>query len=399
MTHPIKGFAFGMVAAAIALNAADAPKTASVNATKAPSRFADLFDDPVVAQGQGVLVKQSELDQAFIAYKANLAARGQNIPESERVFREAQMLERLVITQLMSRRATAEDHAKAKAAVVKYKEETRTSEESLQRSLKALGITAELFEKRIYDQALSEAVVARELKSQIQTTDAQVETFYKTGSDLLVQLLQKDLETLAKNVDTPPERLSAIKRQIDDIRKANLAKLEQPEKVRVSHILLATRDRNTEKELSEETRKIKRLQIERILTRARAGDDFAKLVMEYSEDRNLKETKGEYILGRDDRFVPEFKAAAFSLEPGRISDIVTTIYGYHILKLHEKIPASKIPFEKVVSEIQQHLTQQELQRRMPEYFAKLRKEADVKVLDAKYRFETPAGGTPVKPAG
>jgi hypothetical protein len=70
------------------------------------SRFASLFDDPVIARGQGVQVKQSELEEAFISFKANLAARGQSVPEEQRLFREAQLLERLIVTQILTKRAT-----------------------------------------------------------------------------------------------------------------------------------------------------------------------------------------------------------------------------------------------------------------------------------------------------
>jgi parvulin-like peptidyl-prolyl isomerase len=365
------------------------------------SRFASLFDDPIVARGQGVQVKQSEIDDAFISFKANLAARGQSVPEDQRLFREAQLLERLIVTQILTKRATEADKIAAKEAATKFAEETKKSqsEEAFQRSLKSLGITMEQFEQRVYDQALAEAVVARELKTKITITDAQVESFYQTGSDVLVDLLQQELERLAKNPKTSVEQLTAVKRQIDETRKGNLGRLAQPEKVRVSHVLLSTRDRNTERELPEEQQRAKRIQMDRVLARAKAGDDFARLVTEYSEDRNVKETKGEYTLSRDDRFVPEFKAAAFSLEPGKISDVVTTIYGYHILKMHERIPPRKVELAKAAPEIREHLVQQELQRRMPDYFTGLKKEAGVEILDARYRIERPKEIEALKPAG
>jgi foldase protein PrsA len=377
---------------------------AEPDSTKPPasrSRFASLFDDPVIARGQGVQVKQSELEEAFISFKANLAARGQSVPEDQRLFREAQLLERLIVTQILTKRATEADKTSAKEAAGKFTAETKKSqsEEAFQRSLKSLGITLEQFEQRVYDQAVAEAVVGRELKTKITITDAQVESFYQTGSDILVQLLQQELERIAKNPKASIEQLTAVKRQIDETRKGNLARLEQPEKVRVSHVLLSTRDRNTERELPEEQQRAKRIQMDRVLTRAKAGEDFAKLVNDYSEDRNVKETKGEYTLSRDDRFVPEFKAAAFSLEPGKISDVVTTVYGYHILKMHERIPPRKVELAKAAPDIRDHLLQQELQRRMPDYFTALKKEAGVEILDAKYRIEGPKDVEALKPAG
>jgi len=97
--------------------------------------------------------------------------------------------------------------------------------------------------------------------------------------------------------------------------------------------------------------------------------------------------------------VQEFKSAAFSLEPGKISDVITTVYGYHILKLHERIPAQKVALEKVKDDIREHLEQQELQRQMPDFFARLKKEAGVEILEAKYRVTVPKEVEPLKPTG
>jgi parvulin-like peptidyl-prolyl isomerase len=384
----------------LAVHAAESPQPAKGASLR--SRYADLFDDPVIARGQGVEVKQSALDESFIAFKANLATRGQNIPEDQRQFREAQLLERLIITQILAKRATAEDITVAKEAGAKFSAETRKaaqSDDNFLRTLKALGISAEQFDQRVYDQALAEAVVSRELKSKITITDEQVENFHRNGADILVQLLQEDLERIAKNPNTSVEQLAAVKQRIEQVKAANLARLEQPEKVRISHVLLTTRNRDTDEPLPEEQKKVKRLQMDRILARARAGDDFGQLVKEYSEDRNLKETNGEYTFSRDDRYSSEFKAAAFSLEPGKISDVITTVYGYHILKMHERIPRQKVELAKASKDIREHLVQQELQRQMPDYFAKLKKDAKVEVLDARYRIDLPKDADPLKPAG
>ena len=146
-----------------------------------------------------------------------------------------------------------------------------------------------------------------------------------------------------------------------------------------------------------EQKKLKRQQIEKLRARALAGEDFMKLVQEFSEDRGLAETKGEYTLTRSDSFSPEFKAAAFSLDQGKISDVVVTPFGLHVLKVLEKIPAQKIDFEKVSKELKEFLLQQSLQKAMPDYFAKLKKEAGVEILEAKYRIDPKDTDPRVKP--
>ena len=91
--------------------------------------------------------------------------------------------------------------------------------------------------------------------------------------------------------------------------------------------------------------------------------------------------------------------AAFSLTTNQISDIVPTLFGYHILKLWEKIPARTEPFsgpdtkatmrrpdgQYVSATIREILTNEELTKQFPDYIKKLRKDADVQVLDEKLK--------------
>src|SRR5207248_9897523 len=123
---------------------------------------------------------------------------------------------------------------------------------------------------------------------------------------------------------------------------------------------------------SEVQKTAKHKQLEGILKRAREGEDFAKLAKEYSEDVVSKEKGGEYTFPRG-QMVPEFEAAAFSLNTNQISDIVTTQFGYHIIKLSEKIPAKKMEFAKVAPDIKEGLKQQAMQKLIPDYMDKLKK--------------------------
>jgi len=362
-------------------------RAAGAENTRAP-KLSDLFGDESVARGKNVEVKRSHLEEAFIAYKANLAARGQPMPEAQRTLQEAQLLQRLIVTQILTNRVNEADRKLAKDLAEKFTAESKksaVSEEAFNRQLKAMGLTPEQFNRRVVEQSLAEAVIQREITSTVTISDAQIRGFYDTGTDLVVRLMQEELEKMVKDPTAPPNAIAQGKQRIDEVRKANLSRLEQPEKVRISHVFFATQDRNTEEPLPEEQRKFKRQQVERIRKRALDGEDFAKLVQEFSEDRGLKQTKGEYTFTRDDPFSPEFKSAAFSLKPGGISDVVTTPIGLHIIKLLERIPAKKVEFEKISGDLKELLTQQEVQRAMPDYFRRLIKEAGVEILDSKYK--------------
>lgn len=79
-----------------------------------------------------------------------------------------------------------------------------------------------------------------------------------------------------------------------------------------------------------------------ILKRAQAGEDFAKLANENSEDPGNTDPKGEKQGGiyKDvtlGKMMPEFEKAALSVEPGKVVDhLVQTPYGFHIIKLEKK---------------------------------------------------------------
>ena len=384
----LKPVLFTVMVAACALPtfAADAPRR---------STLTDLFGDETLARGKGVEVKQSQLDEAFIAYKANLVSRNQNVPEEQRTVREAQLLDRLITTQLLVNRVTDADRARGRELAEKFMAETRKGagdDEAFDRHLRAMGLSREKFNKRVMEQALAEAVIEREIRSGLTLTDAQVKEFYDTGTDFIVKAMQEQLDKMVNDPKVAPGDVADFKAQIDRVKKANLAKLEQPEKVKVAHVFIATKDRTTDEELSAEQKLVKRQQAEKVRTRALAGEDFSKLVQEVSEDKGKDETKGEYTFTRSDSFTPAFKAAAFALKPGAVSDVVVTPFGLHVIKMIEHTPEQKVELAKATADLKEFLSQQQVQKAMPDFFRKLKQDAAVEVLVAKYRIDTGAGG-------
>lgn len=107
------------------------------------------------------------------------------------------------------------------------------------------------------------------------------------------------------------------------------------QEIRARHILVSFLD-DTGVKLEGDELAAKLALAEELHQRAIDGEDFAALATEYTDDPGSQETGGEYTFGRD-QMVPEFEAAAFGLEVGGISEIVETSYGYHIIKLEEKI--------------------------------------------------------------
>ena len=95
----------------------------------------------------------------------------------------------------------------------------------------------------------------------------------------------------------------------------------------VRHILLLTKGK------SDSAKKAIRKKMDGILKRARTGEDFAKLATEFSEDPGSKKTGGLYKDFPKGRMVKAFEDSAFGVPVGKISGIIETKYGLHILKV------------------------------------------------------------------
>jgi peptidyl-prolyl cis-trans isomerase C len=109
----------------------------------------------------------------------------------------------------------------------------------------------------------------------------------------------------------------------------NKEKYMVPEMVRASHILTST---------EEEAIKAKG-ELER-------GADFAAVASEYSKDLT-KDRGGDLGYFKKGQMIPEFENAAFSLKPGETSDVIKTRFGYHIIHLNDRKPATYRSFEEV----------------------------------------------------
>ncbi|MCA1616320.1 MAG: peptidylprolyl isomerase [Acidobacteria bacterium] len=74
---------------------------------------------------------------------------------------------------------------------------------------------------------------------------------------------------------------------------------------------------------------------EEVLKRVRAGEDFGELAKQFGSD-GTKDKGGDLGWGKRGDWVKPFEEAAFSLQPGQVSDLVETDFGYHIIKVDEK---------------------------------------------------------------
>jgi peptidyl-prolyl cis-trans isomerase C len=155
----------------------------------------------------------------------------------------------------------------------------------------------------------------------------------------------------------------------------NERRLTLPEQVRVRHILLVWKPLGTR-----DDRAAIREQMEPILERARAGEDFAELAREYSEDSATAANGGDTGLFYRGQMVPAFEKVAFSLEPGEVSDIVETPFGVHILRLEERKQARLLPLPEVREQLRDHIRGENAEKAVESEIARLREAAEIEIL-------------------
>ena len=92
-----------------------------------------------------------------------------------------------------------------------------------------------------------------------------------------------------------------------------------------------------------------------IREQAAQGADFAKLAVSNSSCNDNGGDLGWFPRGR---MVESFENAVFSLQPGQVSDVFRTEFGFHIAKVMDRRPAGPIPFEAVAKKIKELILEQ-----------------------------------------
>jgi peptidyl-prolyl cis-trans isomerase C len=201
-------------------------------------------------------------------------------------------------------------------------------------ALRAQGLTAAGLQQRITETLRIETLIDREVRAKIAVTEAEAKTFYDQNPDYFTQ----------------------------------------PAQVRASHILVTVPD-----DADDAAKAAKRKAIDAARARIVAGEDFAKVAAEVSACPS-KSRGGDLDFFGPGQMVPAFEEAAFALKSNEVSEVVTTRFGYHLIKQTGNRPGSLTPFAQAQDRIIQFLRQQKLRTGLLAYVAALRKDAKVEVL-------------------
>ena len=168
--------------------------------------------------------------------------------------------------------------------------------------------------------------------------------------EVVNRYVELDLETLPAGESLDEEKVQLYLTENTDSIKViydeTLDEYSQPERAQARHILIQV-DVDADDETVEESR----AKILAAQERINSGEAFDEVAEEISEDPGSRSQGGDLgVFVRGDN-VKEIDEAAFSLEPGTVSDVLRSAFGFHLVEVIERWPASSRPFEEVSIEI------------------------------------------------
>lgn len=170
-------------------------------------------------------------------------------------------------------------------------------------------------------------VPAARYLAEITISDDEIKKFYDSNPSLFTTQETVTLEYVTLKRD---DFIAAAQPTEDDLKalyEEKVSALASNEQRAAQHILITVDDKVNDADALKK--------IQGIEKRARAGDDFAKLAQEFSQDPGSVANGGDLGLAGRGQFVPEFDKVLFNLKPGEISAPVKTQYGYHLIKLNK----------------------------------------------------------------
>jgi len=216
------------------------------------------------------------------------------------------------------------------------------------------------------------ALPADKFKESVAVTDAEVASHFEGHKDTYRIPEKRKIKYALVDLQAIRQRTSVSAPDVQRYYEDNKGQYSTPEQVRASHILLKTEGKDDGA--------VKK-QAEDLLAKVKGGADFAALATKFSEDETSAVKGGDLDFFGKGAMVKEFDNVAFSLKPGETSDLVKTQFGYHIIRVTDKKPASTRSLEESRVQIEDILkserAQKEADRIATELAGKLTKPADL----------------------
>lgn len=277
-----------------------------------------------------------------------------------------------------------------------------------------------IFKEKVVNELIVKALLDQEIaKRGIEATDEDVQNELKSIIDKVGS--KEQLNSILKQRGISNEQFTQdmktqikIRKLVNSIEKISVSDAEAQkyynshksefthgEQVRASHILVSANtlemiqkikeknkninptDLNTELEKQMAAQKAK---AEAILAEVKKNpDNFEKIAKQKSDDKTSGERGGELGFFTKEAMVPEFANAAFSMKPNTISEtLVQSPYGFHIIKVTDRMEAGSTPFAKVKDELKFYLETQKQIAVLKNFTAGQMKTAKIEYLNEDY---------------
>lgn len=191
---------------------------------------------------------------------------------------------------------------------------------------------------------------------------ADLEQFYKANEKLFQAPEQASIEYVLLDLDTVKKAITVNEADLKTYYDQNAQRLSGAEERRASHILVASPA--TAPAAEREKAKAKAQELLAIVKKS--PDTFADVARKNSQDTASATNGGDLDFFAHGAMVKPFDEAAFAMKKGDISDVVTSDYGFHIIKLTDiKLPKQR-SFEEMRAELEADLKKQQAQQKFSE---------------------------------
>lgn len=191
----------------------------------------------------------------------------------------------------------------------------------------------------------------------------------------LKEFVKKRLLTVKAIEEAVTSKVVLSDLEVKDYYEKNKETFKRPVEFRASHILIgvepaATRDEREKKfKLATD-----------LLVKIKAGEDFVKLAMRYSTDEGSAPVGGDIGSFHKGMAEESFEKAVLSLKVGEVSDVVETLYGYHIIKLTDVKPETQLGFDDVKKDIKGKLEKKRADDLRVKWMESLRAGAKIEIM-------------------
>ena len=189
----------------------------------------------------------------------------------------------------------------------------------------------------------------------VQVADADLEPYVKAHQPQFSQPERRKLQYVTLN----PQKLAVTvsDAEVEAYYKEHAAEFDEPKRLRVSHVLVRVPPVG-----GSDAENAAKAKVEDVIKRAKAGEDFAKLAREISEDKASAVQGGDLGFVGAGELVAPFEQAAFALKKGEISAPVRTPFGYHAIRVLDVKEGGQLPLKDVAAKIKETLTAQKTEQ-------------------------------------